>query len=195
MTTETNIANTAAADTSDSTEAADTITEVPMRVLKVGTTASLSNRSTLSYAVGCNDSNSIFLSLRSNTGSGMFSKNCVAFLDIAEALVLTDKVTSGTLRPLYANTSNNNTGFMLAVLLAEGLVCPQERHYVRQDFKPFEQHINALIAAGVDLGDADEALEAVADVAAADVHEADVTEVDAPVVMPAAKRGRPSKRA
>ncbi len=194
MTTETNIAN-AAADTIEPNDATDTIPESPMRILKVGTTVSLSKGSTLGYAVACDESNAIFLSLRSNTGSGMFSNMYVAFLDIASALVHTDKVTSGTLRPLYTNTSNNNAGFMLAVLLSEGLVCPQERHYVRQDFKPFEQHINALIAAGVDLGDADEALEAVADVAAADVHEADVTEVDAPVVMPAAKRGRPSKRA
>jgi hypothetical protein len=34
---------------------------------------------------------------------------------------------------------------MLAVLLGEGLVCPFDRYYVRQDFKPFVQHINALI--------------------------------------------------
>ena len=45
MTTETNIAN--AADTIETNDATDTIPEVPMRVLKVGTTASLSfSRST-----------------------------------------------------------------------------------------------------------------------------------------------------
>jgi hypothetical protein len=78
---------------------------------------------------------------------------------------------------------------MLAVLLAEGLVCPSDRHYVRQDFKPFQQHINALIAAGVDLGDADEALEALETVI-------DAPEVAAPPMeIPTAKRGRPSKRA
>lgn len=188
MTTETNIAN--AADTIESNEETDTITEIPMRVLKVGTTVSLSKGSTLGYAVSCNDSNAIFLSLRSNTAAGMFSTNWIAFLDIAEALVHADKITSATLAPLYEYTSKNNAGFMLAVLLAEGLVSPSDRHYVRQDFKPFQQHINALMAAGVDLGDADEALQA-----NADVPEVDVLEVDAPVVMPAAKRGRPSKRA
>ena len=188
MTTETNIAN--AADTIETNDATDTIPEVPMRVLKVGTTASLSRRSTLGYALGADDSNAIFLSLSSNTAAGMFSTNWIAFLDIAEALVHADKITSATLAPLYEYTSKNNAGFMLAVLLAEGLVCPSDRHYVRQDFKPFQQHINALIAAGVDLGDADEALQANSDLA-----EADVPKVDAPVVMPAAKRGRPSKRA
>ena len=193
MTTETNIAN--AADTIEPNEATDTITEIPMRVLKVGTASSLSNRSTLGYAIGCDESNAIYLSIRSNTAAGLYSPKWVAFLDIANALVHADRITGNTLQTLYVNTSRNSPGFMLAVLFAEGLVCPSDRHYVRQDFKPFQQHINALIAAGVDLGDADEALQANADVHEADVHEVDDSEVDAPVVMPAAKRGRPSKRA
>jgi len=79
---------------------------------------------------------------------------------------------------------------MTAVLRGEGLICPFERHYMRQDHKPFQQHINALIAAGVDLGDADLALEALETVV--NVPEVDVVE---PVEVPAAKRGRPSKRA
>ena len=197
MTTVAATADTIESDTAATTEAADIpeVVEIPMRILKVGNASSLSNKSTLGFAVGSDESNAIHLSLRSNSAAGMYSKNWVAFLDIAEALVHADKITSATLKPLYSNTSNNNAGFMLAVLLAEGLVSPFERYYTRNDFKPFEQHINALITAGVDLGDADEALEAVADVAEADVHEADVSEVDAPVVMPAAKRGRPSKRA
>jgi hypothetical protein len=182
--------------TADTTiEAIDAINEVPMRVLKVGTIPSLSNRSILGYAIGCDESNANFLSLRSNTGSGMLSKNWVAFLDIANALVHADRISSSTLSPLYEGTSRNNSGFMLAVLLGEGLVCPLDRHYMRQDFKPFLQHINALAAAGVDLGDADEALQASLALAAnADAKVADVPEVDV-VVVPSAKRGRPSKRA
>lgn len=174
-------------DIATATEAAETV-EIPMRILKVATTASLSNRSTLGYAIGCDDSGAVFLSLRSNTAAGMFNKNWVAFLDIAEALVNADKITSATLSQVYANTSNNNAGFMLAVLLAEGLVAPSERQYQRLDFKPFQKHINALVAAGVDLGDADAALEA-GDAAADDA------EVEAlPVEKPSAKRGRASKR-
>lgn len=182
-------------------EAIDAINEVPMRVLKVGTTASLSNRSTLGYAIGCDESNAIYLSLRSNTAAGMFSTNWIAFLDIANALVHADRISSASLSHLYMGRSKNGPGFMLAVLLAEGLVCPSDRHYMRQDFKPFLQHINALIAAGVDLGDVDEALqasEALQDrealAANADAKVADVPEVDV-VVVPSAKRGRPSKRA
>jgi hypothetical protein len=103
-------------------------------------------------------------------------------------LVHADKITSATLKSVYSNTSNNNAGFMLAVLLAEGLVNPFDRHYIRNDFKPFLQHINALIDAGVDLGDADEALAASEADTTVEVPEADVVEV------PAVKRGRPSKR-
>jgi hypothetical protein len=179
------------ADTAIETNDAETTVD-PMRVLKVGTTASLSNRSTLGYAIGCDDAGAISLSLRSNTAAGMFSPKWVAFQDIANALVHADRISSSTLSALYEGTSRNNSGFMLAVLLGEGLVCPLDRHYMRQDFKPFQQHINALIAAGVDLGDADEALQASLALAAnVDAKVADVPEV----VMPAAKRGRPSKRA
>ena len=182
------------ADIADTTETNDTDTTVdPMRVLMVATTTSLSKRSTLGYAIGCDDSNAIFLSLRSNSAAGMFSKNWVAFLDIAEALVHADKITSSTLLPLYEYTSRNNAGFMLAALLGEGLVSPFERHYIRQDFKPFLKHINSLIAAGVDLGDADLALET--SDAAVEMAEVDVPEAAEPLMeISAAKRGRQAKR-
>ncbi len=190
MSTETGIAN--AADTIETNEATDSIPESPMRILKVGTTSSLSNRSTLGYAIGCDDTNAIFLSLRSNTAAGMFSTNWIAFLDIAEALVHADKITSATLSGLYANTSRNNAGFMLAVLLAEGLVSPIERYYTRNDFKPFLQHINSLIDAGVDLGDADEALAALETHGAVEPIAEQAIEVQ---TIATGKRGRPSKRA
>jgi hypothetical protein len=175
-------------DNTDTAEAA----EIPIRVLKVATTTSLSNRSTLGYAIGCDESDAIHFSLRSNTAAGMFSKNWIAYSDIADALLRADKITSSKLLPLYANTSRNNAGFMLAVLLGERLVYPSERSYQRLDAAPFLQHIDALIDAGVDLGDADAVVEAdEADVdseAAAEMAEVDVVEA------PAAKRGRPSKR-
>jgi hypothetical protein len=191
MTTDTTVHNTDIADATDTNdiESAGAETTVdPMRVLKVATTSSLSNRSTLGYAIGCDDSNAIFIGLRSNTAAGMFSPKWVAYLDIAQALVQADRITSSTLSPLYEYTSRNNAGFMLAVLLGEGLVSPFDRYYVPQDFKPFVQQVNALITAGVDLGDADEALEALETVI-------DVPEIAAPPMeIPTVKRGRPSKR-
>jgi hypothetical protein len=174
-------------DITDTPEAA----ESPMRVLKVASTTSLSNRSTLGYAIGCDDAHAIYFSLRSNTAAGMFSKNWIPYADIADALLHADKITSSTLKSLYSNTSNNNPGFLLAVLRGERLVYPADRSYQRLDAAPFLQHLDALIDAGVDLGDADvEAGEAdLTDEAEAEMAEVDVVEV------PAAKRGRPSKRA
>jgi hypothetical protein len=181
--------------TTDTTDTADTINdttntaEISMRVLKMATTSSLSNRSTLGYAIGIDDNNAIFLSLRSNTAAGMFSTKWVAYVDIAEALMHADRITSSTLLPLYANTSRNNAGFMLAVLLGDGLVYPSDRCYQRLDAKPFLDGINALIDAGVDLGDADVEASETAMAEAVDVPEA------ATPPMEAVKRGRPSKRA
>lgn len=180
-------------DTTIDTEATPETTEIPMRVLKVATTTSLSNRSTLGYAIGCDQTDAIYLRLRSNTAAGMFSKSWIAYSDIADALLRTDKITSSTLLPLYANTSRNNAGFMLAVLLGERLVYPSDRCYQRLDAAPFLQHIDALIDAGVDLGDAGVDL---GDADAADEAdtELEVAEVDV-VEVPVAKRGRPPKRA
>jgi hypothetical protein len=177
--------------TNDTTEVTEA-TDIPMRILKLATTASLSNRSTLGYAIGCDDSNAIYFSLRSNTAAGMFSKSWIPYADIADALLRADKITSATLLPLYTNTSRNNAGFMLAVLLGERLVYPSDRYYQRLDAAPFLQHLDALIDAGVDLGDAGVDL-GDADVEADDVAEVDVPEAATPP-MEAVKRGRPSKR-
>ena len=206
MTTVTTFAETPTAETIE--EATVSTTEpsvIPMRILKVGTASSLSNSSTLGYAIGCDAAGSIYMSLRSNTAAGMFSKNWVAFLDIANALVHANRITSATLSPLYEGTSRNNAGFMLAVLRGEGLVCPFERYYQRLDFKPFLQHINSLVAAGVDFSDADAALEALdasepleALVASepSDTAVDDVPEIKAPPMeILVAKRGRSSKAA
>jgi len=78
----------------DNTEVTEAIesTEIPIRVLKVATTSSLSNRSTLGYAIGCDENNAIFFNIRSNSAAGMFSNIYVAFLDIANALVHADKI-------------------------------------------------------------------------------------------------------
>ena len=174
--TTTDIAETTEPNTEPNTDAT---AEIPMRVLKVATTSSLSKRSTLGYAIGCDDAGAIHLSLRSNTAAGMFSKNWIAFTEIAELLTGADKLTSSTLLPVYANTSRNNAGFLAAVLLGEELIgAGTDRGYQRLDFKPFLNRINALIKSGVDLGDADVPMEV----------------LEAPAVAaPAVKRGKQTK--
>ena len=174
--TTTNIAETTEPN-AEPAEVVGTTSGIQMRVLKVASANSLSNRSTLGYAIGCDDAGTIQISLRSNTAAGMFSKNWIAFTEIAELLTGADKITSSTLLPLYANTSRNNAGFMAAVLLGEELIGPgADRGYQRLDFKPFLNRINALIKSGVALGGADAPFEV----------------VEAPAI-PLAKRGKSKK--
>jgi hypothetical protein len=179
----------------ETTESAGAETTVdPMRVLKVATTTSLSNRSTLGYAIGCDDSNAIFISLRSNSAAGMFSKNWIAYVDIADALTRADKLTSSTLLPLYEYTSRNNAGFLAAVLKEEGLIeAGPNRGYQCRDFKPFVARVQSMMKAGVDLGDADLAIESHCTVDAIEDQAIAEQAIEVPVIA-AGKRGRPSKR-
>ena len=133
----------------ETTEAPD-----PMRILQVATCPSLSGRSELTYHIGCDEDSEIQFRIWANTAAGMFSDMWVSLADLNEMLIGADKVTSGTLQPLFASTSKNNAGFMLAVLKGEGLIDRSQLHeraYQCMDTKPFLDRINALIAAGVDL--------------------------------------------
>ena len=142
-------AATTIAPAAQTTEAPD-----PMRILQVATCPSLSGRSELTYHIGCDEDSEIQFRIWANTAAGMFSNMWVAMAELNELLAGADKVTSGTLQPLFASTSKNNAGFMLAVLKGEGLIDRSQLHeraYQCMDSTPFLDRINALIAAGVDL--------------------------------------------
>jgi hypothetical protein len=138
-------------------------TEIPMRILRVATCPSLSGRSDLTYHVGCHrDTKAIALRLWSNTAAGMFSKDWISMADISQALSGATKITSASLQPLYAGTSRNNAGFMLALLKGEGIVASTaDRGYECLDPKPFLARTQRLIASGVDLNEDDAPSDAV----------------------------------
>ena len=171
--------------TNDTTEiiVTDNATEAdspePMRILKIATCPSLSERSELTYHVGCNESGAIYFRLWANTGAGMFNNIWFPMAEVSELLVVTDGITSTTLQPLWESTSRNNAGFTLAILKSEGLIVKSlatPRTYCTVDPAPFLKHINALIASGVDLP------------------ESGMPEGEPLVIEPiAAKRGRPKK--
>ena len=69
-------------DITDSTEA----TDIPMRILRVGTCPSLSGRSELTYHVGCNDRNAIHFRLWGNTAAGMFSNTWFSMVEVSKLL-------------------------------------------------------------------------------------------------------------
>ena len=46
-----------------------------MRILKTGECPSLSGQSTLTYRIGRNNDNEVYMSLKGNTGKGIFNKD------------------------------------------------------------------------------------------------------------------------
>lgn len=153
-----------------------------MRVLKVGKTTSLSGRSTIGYAVGCNQAKAILFKITSNSGAGMFAKDWVSMGDISALLAKVPKITSSSVQELYVGRSSNSAGFLLSVLRCEGLLESSQgdqRSYQCKDPEPFLNRVAALIDSGVALPDEDGTGEPLPDVS-----------VPVPV---APKRGRPKK--
>lgn len=122
--------------------------EEEIRVVKAATCPSLSERSTLTYEIGCKGDKAIYIRLTENTGSGMFSKTWVPLVQIGVLLSADDKpITSRTIQPLYSG-SVNSAGFLLAVLKDVGLILnidENSRGYVRTDPQKFTSEIHALL--------------------------------------------------
>jgi hypothetical protein len=76
--------------------------------------------------------------------------------DVSEALSGATKITSASLQGLYAGTSRNNAGFMLALLKSEGIVTTTaDRGYECLDPTPFLERTQQLIKLGADLSEDD----------------------------------------
>jgi hypothetical protein len=131
---------------------------VPMRILRITEFESLSKRSQLIAQIGCHrETNAIGLRLWANTAAGMFSKDWVSMADVSSALSGATKITSASLQGLYAGTSRNNAGFMLALLKAESIVATTaDRGYECLDPTPFLERTQRLIKSGVDLSEDDD---------------------------------------
>jgi len=119
-----------------------------VQVLKTATCASTSGRSKLTYQVGWTPDSEMHVRITANTSSGAISKNWVAFRAIREVLasVRAGELTSGHMQQLCAGQSVNIAGFLLAVLMSEGLVRPstsKRRAYECADDAAFDAAINA----------------------------------------------------
>ncbi len=125
-----------------------------IRVIRAGECPSLSGSSTLGYRVSCTPDGSIGLKIHSNTGAGYFSDEYIALTSILAAFGELKTVGGSTLRPLYQGKSSNNGGFLLAALLAEGLVqasSTQHGSYLPVDPAAYKASLRELIDAGIDL--------------------------------------------
>ena len=125
------------------------------RILKIATCPSVSGKSQLSYHLGCNDQQEFQLRVHGNTGSGCFSSDWIAWKDIQTLLnkqPLGKPLSSLSLFPLYPGKSTNSPAFLLAVLLAEGIVSPLEkRGYEYLGADDFLDRAKALLNSGVSL--------------------------------------------
>ncbi|MFZ3173394.1 MAG: hypothetical protein WA146_00740 [Thiobacillus sp.] len=131
-----------------------TTTAPLIRILKTATCPNLSNSAKLGYQIGCNAESKILLHVFSNSGSGYFSREWVSLDAVFKALDKCPKdkpLTAFWLHPLLVGKSINTPSFLMAVLLAEGLVQKAERNYERCDHKGFVSDVNKLIESGVDI--------------------------------------------
>ena len=130
----------------------ESVPELPIRVLKIGTCPTLSGRSELTYHTGRHEDESIYLRVVQNTGNGQFNPDWVALMQIENLLGEhpTKQVMSSTvMRPVYQGKSSNSPAFLFAVLKAEGIVNASEDRdggYLLGDLEAFKSKVAKLIA-------------------------------------------------
>ncbi|MFT6435114.1 MAG: hypothetical protein ACJAVI_003165 [Candidatus Azotimanducaceae bacterium] len=93
-----------------------------MTSIRTGTCKTLSQKSELKYSVGVNPSKAVCICVTSNDGGGFFSPEWIAWKDIEAAIKEAEPVTSSCLKPAFKGKSVNSSGFLLAVLVAEGIL-------------------------------------------------------------------------
>lgn len=112
-------------------------------LLRNGSCKSLEGSGTLDYEIGTNDAGSLYWRISRNSGGGFFSDEWVPFAAIRAALEqwpLAKPMTSMVLRALFKGKSANNPSFLLATLVAEGVVKALEgrrRQYTIHDVQSF----------------------------------------------------------
>jgi hypothetical protein len=119
-----------------------------MKVLKEATCPSLSHKSTLTYEVGCGADRAVHIRITGNTGKGIINRGWVALADLEPLLKKGEPVTAKALRALLQGRSANTVGFLMALMLAEGLlkVSPEDPHgYLPVDPADFRKGVLALM--------------------------------------------------
>lgn len=105
----------------------------PITTLRTDQCPSLSERSTLTYEVGKDEQDRLHLRVTRNTGKGHHNPSWVA-LDALEPLLLqAPTLAASALASLFAGTSINTAGFVMAVLKHLGMVqaVQDKRHAFR----------------------------------------------------------------
>jgi hypothetical protein len=93
-----------------------------IKPLRSSTCPTLSGKATLTYGLGQDPSKGIHFKVTANDGGGFFSSEWVPWKDVEVAIHADEPVTSICLRSLFKGKSVNTSGFLLAVLVAEGIL-------------------------------------------------------------------------
>lgn len=131
--------------------------ELPIRIIKVGTCSTLSQRSTLTFHLGSDADGGIHIRVVQNSGNGQFNADWES-LSVIEKLLSAHPaekpMTSRVMQPVFRSKSSNSPAFLFAALLAEGLIKAgtEDSVYLLGDIEPFRQSAAALIASDTDLG-------------------------------------------
>jgi hypothetical protein len=129
-----------------------TSTTSAFTTLKKASCPTLSQSGFIDYEVSADSTNTLFIGLTGNSGKGYFSKAkhpVTGIIDALEQFQAKYPITSLALKDLYPGTSINSWSFLMAVLLAEGLVEPLEdnkRRYQLCDPDAFLSSLDKLKA-------------------------------------------------
>ena len=125
------------------------------RIVKIAVCPSLSERTSITYHLGCRDNDEISFRIWNTSGKGVFSKEWVYASDIQKVLDQHQLLNATTLLPVFkVGRSVNTAGFLLAVLKYEQLVAhdPDEAHkYVPVQPEKFVAAMAALTNSGASL--------------------------------------------
>ena len=102
--------------------------EPPVNIIQTSKCQTVSNKSTLTYNIAVDDENNIFMRILGNTGGGYFSNEWISLDNVIAVLseVTGEHITSIDLIPLFKGKSVNTPGYLLAVLVKEGLLASIE---------------------------------------------------------------------
>ncbi len=104
--------------------------EPTVTLLQTAKCKTVSGKSDLTYNIAMDDKGNAMIRIISNTGGGFWSKEFVHISSIVDAIqsVPEDQsITSIHLFKLFVGKSQNSPGFLLAVLLKEGLLEPLDK--------------------------------------------------------------------
>lgn len=128
-----------------------------MRIVRIGECASLSGRSTLTYHIGCRQSDGeIHLRLFDNSATGYFCKDWTPMASLQVLFESTDFTSGDVQHLLFEGKSINSGAFLVAALRNEGLIRTTTgtlRRYEPLDPTEWQLEILALIESDVSLSE------------------------------------------